>query len=456
MDEPITGALAKLTTEGGKAIRALPRRGRELVKRVPPPVQIHLAKLSSHGAHVCREIFAGVLVVGLIAIVLGYGRLARGPISLPSLVPPIEAAINAQLTDLHVKIDDAVLQRSDDGPGVVFRLRNIRLIDKDGEIVAQAPLAAIGMSGSALLVGRFAPGSVDFIGPRLLMSYNPDQGLSLAFSKPDEDSDALMRGALPADESSGAPPEQAPPHAAPNKPRPAGAARKFNLTKTVAEVFERTRRGDTSYLTRFGFKDAIFVLNQEGTQTLWQVPDFAIDLEHLDKRSVLIGEANVASSRGDWQLEVRTEQHAKNKSLGITALIENLVPSGIAGNFPTIGILKALDMAVDGETTFELARNRRLPVRRGQAQVGTGTNHAAMGSRHASAHRPWRLHGALHRRNRRDRDCPVDAALGQEPGNVQRRVPSGSRRDEACGLLGLQLEGGQCRPRRRGVRPQAH
>jgi hypothetical protein len=357
MDEPITGALAKLTTEGGKAIRALPRQGRELVKRVPPPVQIHLAKLSSHGAHVCREIFAGVLVVGLIAIVLGYGRLARGPISLPNLVPPIEAAINAQLTDLHVKIDDAVLQRSDDGPGVVFRLRNIRLIDKDGEIVAQAPLAAIGMSGSALLVGRFAPGSVDFIGPRLLMLYNPDQGLSLAFSKPDEDSDALMRGALPADESSGAPPEQAPPHAAPNKPRPAGAARKFNLTKTVAEVFERTRRGDTSYLTRFGFKDAIFVLNQEGRQTLWQVPDFAIDLEHLDKRSVLIGEANVASSRGDWQLEVRTEQHAKNKSLGITALIENLVPSGIAGNFPTIGILKALDMAVDGETTFKLARN---------------------------------------------------------------------------------------------------
>ncbi len=68
MDEPIAGAFAKLTTEGGKVIRALPARGRELVKRVPPPVQIELAKLSSRGAHVCREIFAGILVVGLVYV----------------------------------------------------------------------------------------------------------------------------------------------------------------------------------------------------------------------------------------------------------------------------------------------------------------------------------------------------------------------------------------------------
>ena len=153
--EPVTGTLVKIS-EGSRA----------LVKLVPTPVQSRARKLSSGGARVCREIFAGILVVGLIAIVGGYGRLARGPISLPSLVPMIEDAINGELSDLHVKIDDAILQRSPEGPGVLFRLRNIRLIDNDGSIVAQAPLAAIGMSGAALLSGRIAPGSVDFIGPR--------------------------------------------------------------------------------------------------------------------------------------------------------------------------------------------------------------------------------------------------------------------------------------------------
>ena len=158
-DQPVSGALVKLTSEGRKVILALPGQGRALVQRVPQPVQIELRKLSSRGAHVCREIFAGILVVGLVAIVLGYGRLGRGPISLQSLVPTIEAAINGELSDVHVKIDDAILQRAHDGPGVLFRLRNIRLVDKDGSILAQAPFAAIGMSGSALLSGRIAPGA---------------------------------------------------------------------------------------------------------------------------------------------------------------------------------------------------------------------------------------------------------------------------------------------------------
>jgi len=182
-DEPISGALVKLTNEGRRAILALPAQGRALVQRVPEPVQIELRKLSSRGAHVCREIFAGVLVVGLVAIVLGYGRLGRGPLSLHSLVPTIEASINGELSDVRVKIDDAILQRAPDGPGVLFRLRNIRLVDKDGAILAQAPFAAIGMSGSALLSGRIAPGSVDFIGPRLLLFYDDAQGLSLSFSR---------------------------------------------------------------------------------------------------------------------------------------------------------------------------------------------------------------------------------------------------------------------------------
>ena len=55
MNEPLSGTLVKLTTEGGKALLALPERGRALVKRVPPPVQIELKKLSSRGAHVCRD-----------------------------------------------------------------------------------------------------------------------------------------------------------------------------------------------------------------------------------------------------------------------------------------------------------------------------------------------------------------------------------------------------------------
>jgi AsmA-like C-terminal region/Protein of unknown function len=355
--QPISGALVKLSAESSKVLLALPERGRALVQLVPQPVQVELKRISAGGAHVCREIFAGILVVGMVAIVLGYGRLGHGPISLTSLVPTIEDAINGELSDLHVKIDDAILQRSSDGPGVLFRLRNIRLLDKNGEILAQAPLAAIGLSGSALLSGRIAPGSVDFIGPKLLLFYDANRGLALKFSRPAaEDAEPPIGGSVP---------PEVPPQAG-ELPSPGTVLNKraeqhvaggqvLNVTSTVADVFERARSGDTSYLTRFGVKDALVVLSQNGTQTSWQVPDFSVDLEHKNRRSSLLGQANIASSKGDWQLEFRTAQQTRRQSLAITALIRNLVPSGIAGNFSSLSALKALDMVVNGETNVELS-----------------------------------------------------------------------------------------------------
>ena len=357
--EPVSGALVKIS-EGSRALMTLPERGRALVNLVPAPVQVELRKISSGGAHVCREIFAGILVVGLIAIVGGYGRLARGPISLPSLVPMIEDAINGELSDLHVKIDDAILQRSSDGPGVLFRLRNIRLIDTQGSIVAQAPLAAIGMSGAALLSGRIAPGSVDFIGPKLVF-YAADDGLSLSFYRPtSSDVEKFIKSAPAAAASQ---PQAGAESVTPKNaelPAPAGAGRQLDVARTVRDVFERARRGNTSYLTRFGVKDAQVVLSQNGVETLLQVPDFSIDLKHLDQRSVLVGQASLGSSKGDWQLEFHTEERPKRQSLSITALIQDLVPSGLAENFPAAAGLKALDLPVSGETSIELSTTGRF------------------------------------------------------------------------------------------------
>ena len=363
MNQQMAGALVKIS-EGRRALLTLPARGRALVQLMPQPVQVELMKLPSRGAHVCREIFAGILVVGMIVIVGGYGRLGRGPISLPSLVPTIEQAINEQLADLHVKIDDAVLQRSTEGPGVVFRLRNIRLIDKDGSIMAQAPLAGIGMSGAALLAGRIAPGSVDFIGPKLVF-YATDNGLSLSFYRPSASAETQMHRSLAEDaQTAPASPLATSAESVIAKsaavPSAEDAGRQLDVTRTITEVFEQARRGNTSYLTRFGVKNAQVVLVRDGAQTLLQVPDFSIDLEHTDQRSVLVGQADLGSSKGDWQLEFRTEQRSKRKSLSVTTLIKDLVPSGLAANFPGVAALKVLDMPVSGETSVEVSSAGRF------------------------------------------------------------------------------------------------
>ncbi len=241
--------------------------------------------------------------------------------------------------------------------------------------MAQAPLAAIGMSGAALLSGRLAPGSVDFIGPRLLMFYNSEQGLTLTFQKPaGAESETLIRGSLPAEGPRAGEGEPAVPETiiAKRSEAPPAVGRKLDLTDAITEMFDRARQGNTSYLTRFGFKNALVVLNQSGTETSWQVPDFAIDLEHRDKRSIIVGQANVASTKGDWQLEVRTEQRTMRQSFAITALIQNLVPSGLAGNFPSLKALKALDMVVNGESTVELSNSGQFLAGEAKLELESG------------------------------------------------------------------------------------
>lgn len=353
MDKPTSTALVKWSGRG-RALLTLPAQGRALASRLPPPVQKELRKFSSRGARVARELFAGILVIGFVIILAGYGRLAQGPVSLPSLVPAVEEAINGELQDMRVEIDDAILQRSPDGPGIAFRLKNIRLVDGQGAVLAQAPFAAVGLSGSALLSGRIAPGSVDFIGARLLLFYSDDQGLSLSFSEASE-VDALARSEQSSGASQASPFGELKPSEELVERANEAAGQKLNVTETVADVFEEARKGSNSYLTRFGVEDALVLLTHNGEQTFWEVPDFSVDLKHERWRSVLVGQATMRSDDGDWRLEFSTAQDPKRNRLAVNARVEDFVPSSLAGKFPERLALAGLNIPVTATADLQLS-----------------------------------------------------------------------------------------------------
>lgn len=339
----------------GRALVALPAlKGRQLLRQMPEPVRVGLAKLSRRSLLLTLEIFAGLFVVGSVMLALAYGRLNKGPLSLSGLVPVLEEAINSELAhaELRIKIDDAILKREKDGPGVNFRLLNIRLIDKQGAVVAQAPQAAIGLSGRALLSGRIAPGSVDFIGPRLLLFQSKEGGLSLSFSREDASRApaAALRGSV------GEQHNVAPGMAI------ISSSRSIDLAPTIVEAFDQARKRKTasSYLSRFGVRDAVVIFDQLGKQSYWQVPDFSIDLEHKKKTSIILGGGNISSTSGPWKFKFRAEQSTKRNRLTFTALIEDLVPSGLAANFPEFGALKAVDMPLSAKTSIHLSTGGEL------------------------------------------------------------------------------------------------
>lgn len=350
----------------GKSLMKLPARGRQLARKIPGQVPLGLGRVRSRPLIITLEVFAGVLIMSGVLLVLAYARLAQGPISLSFLVPTIEDSINRELADVTVRIDDFIAQRAPDETGMSFRLRNVRLLDKGGSVIAQAPAAAIGLSGRALLSGRIAAGSVDFIGPRLLLFFAPETGLSLTFSRdgaaPEAPGEVRQ---TPVDPQA----RKAAKGEGTKKPRALepgialiAPSTQINITRTLTTAFEQARRHEnaSSYLTRFGVKDAIVVFDQGERQSFWQVPDFAIDLEHRQKRSIILGEADISSAAGPWRFKFRTEQSQKQQRLTFTALVQDLIPTGLAANFPDVPALQAFTMPLDAETSLHLSTSGEL------------------------------------------------------------------------------------------------
>ncbi len=357
--------IIKLTKKSRAIVELQVQKGRQLIRHIPEPVQVGLGKLSQSSLVLTLEIFAGLFVVASVILALAYGRLNQGPMSLSNLVPVMEEAINRELADVRVKIDDAILQRDPFGPGVNFRLRNIRLIDKQGAVVAQAPLAAIGLSGRALLSGRIALGSVDFIGPRLLLFYSED-GLSLTFSQNDGADARQEAGSSAATPGQSVNPQQQQGKLLPGMPIIAPSkgvnAKNINLSRTITAAFDQARKHKTasSFLTRFGVRDAVVIFDQLGTQSYWRVPDFSIDLEHKKKRSIIQGQGEISSANGPWKFNFRTEQSVKQQRLTFTALIEDLIPRGLAANLPGFPFLRALNLPLTAKTSVHLSTSGEL------------------------------------------------------------------------------------------------
>ena len=396
--------LAKFIERGRSLVR-LPGKRLRLAGKVPEPVKRVFGLFSRRSLIITLEVFVGLLVTGGVLLALLYGSLSQGPISLSFLVPTIEESINRELTGVKVKIDDFVVRRSETEAGMSFRLRNVRLVDASGAIVAQAPSAAVGLSGRALLYGQIAAGSVDFIGPRLLLFHSPETGLSLTFSR-------TVGEAETAKKPDGG--ERTNPQAAPGVQVPGSTerlepgialiapSRQIDLTRTITSAFESARRRETasSYLTRFGVRDAIVIFDQGGKANIWQVPDFAIDLEHRQKRSIILGEAEISSTTGPWKLKFRTEQSQKQQRLTFTALIQDLIPTGLAANFPDIPALQAFNLPLNAETSIHLSTSGDLLGAEAKLKLSAGQVVAPWESKY-----PMLIdEGDLHVRYRADND----------------------------------------------------
>ena len=284
-----------------------------------------------------------------LGIGLLYLRLLHGPISLHFLLTPIEQALKAELPGLVINVEDAIVRLSERGT-IEFRLKHIRVDESDGDILALAPLAAVRLSGKALMWGRIAPSRIELIEPRFMIARDADGQLSVSFAR-------TAKG----EEASAAPGSQAHSPATGRVDNAASSAatpfRRLDLARTIAEASARARRrvDAASFLGAVGFKDAALIYDADGRRSIWHLSEFDVRLKHEEKRSIISASGTVAAADGEWKFSFRTEDLPSSKTLRVDASVQNLVPRALVRDSPHFAMLGGIDLPISGTGSIELS-----------------------------------------------------------------------------------------------------
>jgi Protein of unknown function len=119
---------------------------------------------------------AGVVLVALLAL---WWRLSSGPIELDLATPWLTAAIKENFGGGHeVEIGGTQLERDASGR-TALRIRDIVVRDADGTVVASAPKAEVGISGSGLLTGRIRAERLSLVGAEMAVRIEPDSKVTV-------------------------------------------------------------------------------------------------------------------------------------------------------------------------------------------------------------------------------------------------------------------------------------
>ncbi len=355
-------ACKDLAAPAGRQLARVDATARAIVLRVPEPARMRIRKACNRCGRLSLEIVTGLIVVGAVALALVYGRLSQGPVSMAFLVEPVEKSVNGQLRGPSIDIGDAVMRLSDNG-GIEFRLKTVRLYDQTGVVVAEAPFASVGLSARALLTGRLAAGSVDLIGPRVLLYVDEDDGI-----------------ALTVDAQSGA----TPPRDYPTRITTTGVnvsdanQRTVALVPAINQLFNDLGAGedDTSYLTSFGIRDAEFFVARAERVTRWQVRAFEAELERRDRQSVLTGRARVGSDKRAWEMTFEVAQLDGYDKLSLGMRVENLVPRELGTEFAMLSPLRSFDLPMTASVSAEMAGDGRITSADGEFLLGGGRIYA--------------------------------------------------------------------------------
>lgn len=318
----------------------------------------HRVWARSHRAGlIVLETVAGVAIVAGAAVALFLWQLSKGDISVSFLTAPIERVVNAQLDGYAVAIGDTVLEKTDSAAGVSLRLKSLRLRDAGGTLIAEAPKAAIGLKLMPLMFGRVVAGSIDLIGPRLAVNYEPGGRIAVSLAGPAPKAAAAeMRPGLDAPAASA--------------PAPASSAQQG--IRFIKAVLAGEGRDELTGLDAIGIRQATLVLVHERLGRRWEISNGSFVVTRRNGDLHVRAGADIGFADETVGVRAQAILSPRDGGLHIAGRIDDLVPRFLGQGVEPLAALQAFDLPVSASFTGDLGDDGMLNAATFHALLGAG------------------------------------------------------------------------------------
>ncbi|MGB8314111.1 MAG: DUF3971 domain-containing protein [Aestuariivirga sp.] len=274
-----------------------------------------------------------------------FWRLSQGPVSLDFMTQRIEREINKSLPGMTVKIAGAVFEMDSRTNVPHFRLRDVVLLDKAGNMIAKSRRAAISFNGSALFTLSLVPRSLELIGTRILVKRPLDGGLVLGFGTPAaaENESVTIENPVPNGND-------------PKAGREEQAAILPGATaKALIDVLSGSGAGaGATSLEDIRITGASIQLFDEANQANWFAPQADLTFKRMPYGFVVFAKAAVASGGTPWRTEVSATYRTLSHSFAVSARIEDLVPANVSDEIFALAQFAKVEVPLSGHAEIEI------------------------------------------------------------------------------------------------------
>jgi len=281
-------------------------------------------------AHGAVKYLLRVLEAVLLFAVLGVGvlawRLSQGPVTISLIAPYVASALESFDPGYRITIEHAEFRWAGFKGQPLLTVRDVRVQDETGNVIAGLPSMSAYLSVPALARGDVAPEKIILSNPIIRFVHRKDGTFALG-----------VQSVAGRDESE----------------RASGTALFASMIDALGE--QASSANPSGYLNSVAIDGTTLMLIDEVTGRRWLAPNAELGFERDDAGVQLRANLLVSEDGKNWDASAVGHYLSETNRLSLDFSIENFSPSRVADLAPQLSVLSMVEISLSGGVSAELS-----------------------------------------------------------------------------------------------------